>query len=90
MPALTGLVHISGVDDPSLAVAEMRDEHRVLVTEDDRLGNLAQIRGLFAAGYDGFLSFEPFAPEVQRLGGPAAAIRRSMAVVHEGAGLPAA
>ncbi len=85
-PALTGLVHISGVDDPALTVEEMRDAHRVLVTEDDRLGNVAQIRGLFAAGYDGFLSFEPFAVEVQTLADPADAIRRSMDVVRQGLG----
>ena len=69
-PALTGLVHISGVDDPALGVADMRDAHRVLVTGGDRLGNVAQIRALFAAGYDGFLSFEPFAAEDPGAGRP--------------------
>jgi 2-keto-myo-inositol isomerase len=83
-PQLTGLVHISGVDDPALAVADMRDAHRVLVTPADRLGNVAQARELLAGGYDGFLSFEPFAAEVQALEDPAPAICRSMEVMREG------
>ena len=82
-PAETGLVHISGVDDPDLDFADMRDAHRVLVTGRDRLGNVAQLRELFAGGYKGFVSFEPFAQEVQRLADPAAAIRGSMAILGE-------
>ena len=61
-PARTGLVHISGVEDTGVSVAGMRDGHRVLVGPKDRLGNVAQIRALRAAGYAGPLSFEPFAP----------------------------
>lgn len=63
-PELTGLVHISGVEDPALPVDAMRDGHRVLVGERDRLGNVAQLRRLRAAGYAGYLSFEPFADEI--------------------------
>jgi 2-keto-myo-inositol isomerase len=76
--AMTGLVHLSGVDDPSVAVAEMRDPHRILVTEKDRLGNLAQMARLRDGGYDGWFSFEPFAPSVHALSDPAAALRESM------------
>ena len=47
-PALTGLVHISGVDDPALCI-DMRDPHRVLVTGRDRLGNVEQIARSAAA-----------------------------------------
>lgn len=80
-PALTGLVHISGVETPGLATEELRDAHRVLVTPADRLGTIVQIRALAAAGYDGFLSFELLASDVQ---GPSArAIRRSIAVVRQ-------
>ena len=60
-PACTGLVHISGVDDPVVSVAAMRDSHRVLVGPQDRLGNYGQLRALLDAGYDGIVSFEPFA-----------------------------
>ena len=63
----TGLVHISGVTDPTITVSEMRDSHRVLVDRRDRLGNIEQIRKLVAAGYSGPLSFEPFSQEVHRL-----------------------
>lgn len=77
-PELTGLIHISGVDDPAIAVRDMRDSHRVLVGPGDRLGNLEQIAALREAGYAGPLSFEPFAAELRTLADPAAAIRQSM------------
>jgi 2-keto-myo-inositol isomerase len=83
-PAETGLVHISGVTDRSLALAAIRDEHRVLVDGDDRLGNVAQIRALMAGGYGGPFSFEPFAPSVHALPDPAGALRTSMAFVTAG------
>ncbi|MGO4336589.1 TIM barrel protein [Labrys sp. KB_33_2] len=66
-PNRTGLVHISGVDDTSVAVEEMRDSHRGLVGADDRLGNIAQIKALRAGGYTGALSFEPFAESIQKM-----------------------
>lgn len=77
-PALTGLVHISGVDDPKIAVADMRDAHRVLVDPKDRLGNVEQLRALRAAGYQGPFSFEPFAEQLRSLAEPARSIRDSM------------
>lgn len=77
-PEWTGLVHISGVVDRSLSVADMLDPHRVLVDESDRLGNVEQVRTLMAGGYDGPFSFEPFAPEVQALADPATALRQSI------------
>ena len=64
-PQRTGLVHISGVEDPAVTVADMPDSHRVLVGPKDRLGNIVQIRALQAAGYAGPLSFEPFAAELR-------------------------
>jgi len=76
---LTGLVHISGVDDPGVALADMRDGHRVLVGPADRLGNVAQIRALLAAGYAGPLSFEPFSPAVHAAADPKASVLESIA-----------
>ncbi len=70
--AHTGIVHISGVVDPNLAVTEMRVEHRVLVGRGDRLGNVAQIDQLRRAGYEGPISIEPFAASVHALPDPAA------------------
>ncbi|MFO1141900.1 MAG: TIM barrel protein [Amaricoccus sp.] len=82
-PGHTGIVHVSGVVDRSLAVAAMRDEHRVLVDAADRLGNVAQIAALRTAGYAGPISFEAFSPETHALADPAAALRRSMAYIDE-------
>ncbi|MGO8504176.1 TIM barrel protein [Rhizobium leguminosarum] len=77
-PQLTGLVHISGVDDAAVSVADMRDSHRVLVNADDLLDNAGQVRALLQAGYTGPFSFEPFAAEVHALKDPAGALRASM------------
>lgn len=80
-PDWTGLVHISGVTDPDVAVDDMLDAHRVLVEAGDRLGNLPQIRALLDAGYDGPVSFEPFAAEVHEAADPKGAIKASMTFV---------
>ncbi|MDQ1900512.1 TIM barrel protein [Paracoccus sp. WLY502] len=82
-PEWTGLVHISGVTDPAVSVADMLDAHRVLVDGGDRLGNLPQIRALLEAGYEGPFSFEPFADEVHQAADPKGAVKASMAFVSE-------
>ena len=64
-PHETGLIHISGVED-IIADKEMRDSHRVLVTEKDRIGNKEQIKEMDALGYQGIISFEPFSQEIQK------------------------
>ena len=81
--ARTGLVHISGLEDPTVSFADMLDGHRVLVGPKDRLGNIEQLRQLYADGFDGIVSFEPFAKEVHDLALPIAAVRTSMAYVRE-------
>jgi 2-keto-myo-inositol isomerase len=81
-PEHTGIVHISGVVDPAVAVNEMTDAHRVLVDGADRLGNVEQIRALEAAGYAGAISFEAFAPETHALADPASEIARSFAFIR--------
>ena len=86
----TGMVHISGVTDPDLGVAEMGDVHRVLVDATDRLGNLAQIRALQAAGYAGPVSFECFAPQVHALADPARALEESFDFIAVSLGAQAA
>ena len=82
--AHTGIVHISGVTDPALAVGEMRDEHRVLVDGRDRLGNVAQIEALAEAGYGGPVSFEPFSPQVHKIADPRAALSASFEFIASG------
>lgn len=81
--ARTGLAHISGLEDPKVSFADMEDADRVLVGPKDRLGNIEQLRQLYADGYDGIVSFEPFAKEVHDLALPVAAVRASMAYVRE-------
>lgn len=82
--AMTGLVHISGVDDAQVSVDDMRDPHRVMVTQHDRLDNTGQIKALLAAGYTGPFSFEPFAASVHSSSDPQTLIRASMDVVLAG------
>ncbi|MBI1219904.1 MAG: TIM barrel protein [Rhodobacteraceae bacterium] len=81
-PEYTGIVHISSVTDPAVAVADMRDGHRVLVDEHDRLGNIAQIEALLGAGYTGPISFEPFAASVHDLEDAKPALARSMEFIR--------
>lgn len=76
-PEHTGIVHISGVVDPDLSVDQMEDEHRVLVDDRDRLGNIDQIKALIAAGYDGAISYECFAPEIHDMADPHTGLKRS-------------
>ncbi|WP_422072455.1 TIM barrel protein [Tranquillimonas rosea] len=80
-PDWTGLVHISGVTDPEVAVEDMLDAHRRLVDDGDRLENIPQLRALLDGGYRGPISFEPFAEEVHALADPEAALRESMEFV---------
>lgn len=82
-PELTGLVHISGVSDPAVGIADMRDPHRVLVDGDDRIDNIGQVRALLSAGFDGYFSFEPFAPSVHAHPDPQAAVGASMAYIDQ-------
>ncbi|SDO27585.1 2-keto-myo-inositol isomerase [Rhodoferax sp. OV413] len=89
-PELTGLIHISGVEDTALTPSQMRDSHRVLVGASDRLGNAAQLNTLLNAGYAGYVSFEPFAEEIaaakdieQQLASSMAYLTQAVAAEHE-------
>lgn len=62
----TRLVHISGVER-DIPVEKYRDNHRVLLTEQDRLQNKEQIELLLKLGYSGNISFEPFSQKVQEM-----------------------
>ena len=89
-PELTGLIHISGVEDTAITPAQMRDSHRVLVGAADRLGNAAQLNTLLNAGYAGYVSFEPFAEEIaaaqdieQQLAASMAYLSQAVAAEHQ-------
>ena len=62
----TGLVHISGVEC-NIPVEKYRDNHRVLVTEQDRLQTKEQMALLLKLGYKGNISFEPFSETIQEM-----------------------
>ena len=62
----TGLVHISGAEC-DLPINEYRDNHRLLVSKQDRLQNKEQIELLLKLGYGGNISFEPFSKSVQEM-----------------------
>ena len=83
-PEWTGIVHISGVVDPSVEVRDMQDEHRILVTGQDRLGNLTQIAALSSAGYRGVYSYECFAPSVHHSAMIGSEIAESLAFIRVG------
>ena len=61
-----GLVHISGIERTDLPPDELTEPDRGLVFGNDRVGNVAQLQSLLAAGYRGFVSIEPFNPVVQQ------------------------
>jgi len=79
-PDWTGLVHISGVDESTLPLGSIRDEHRVLLGHDDILGNIGQIVALME-GYSGPFSFEPFAVSVHASGDIVGALESSMHLI---------
>lgn len=81
-PAHTGIVHISGVTDPTLSISEMRDAHRVHVDARDRLGNIEQLQALQDGGYSGPVSVEVFAPEVHGLTSPGRALETTFAFIR--------
>ena len=62
----TGLVHISGVEC-NIPVDEYRDNHRILVSGQDKLQSKEQIELLLKLGYAGDISFEPFSQKVQEM-----------------------
>ncbi|MDP3196887.1 TIM barrel protein [Tabrizicola sp.] len=64
-PQHIGLAHMSGIARTDLSPGDLVEPDRGLVFVGDRVGNIAKLRGLKAAGYEGFVSMEPFSPEVQ-------------------------
>ena len=83
-PEHTGIVHISGVTDAKVTLAQMTDAHRILVGGSDRLGNIAQIRALQDAGWAGTISYEAFAPQTHASTTPAQDLRASMNFIAAG------
>lgn len=81
-PEYTGIVHFSGVIDPSLMPEDMQDVHRIIVDDRDRLENVGQIGALLGLGYTGAFSFELFSPDVHALSDHEGVLRKSMDFVR--------
>lgn len=64
-PERIGLVHISGIARPDLEPDELTEPDRGFVFLGDRVGNIVRLRAMVDAGYNGFVSMEPFSPETQ-------------------------
>ena len=64
--AQTGLVHISGVVAPGVALTDGHDTCRGVVDEQDSCDTIRQIKGLLRAGYNGPFSFECTSDDLQR------------------------
>ncbi len=65
-PEMTGLVHISGVEEP-IPMEQIADDHRILIGEKDRMDNKGQLKALLGSGYKGPVSYEAFSSEIQAL-----------------------
>lgn len=65
-PDRIGLVHISGIARADLGPAQLTEPDRGFVFLGDRVSNIARLRAMVEAGYQGFVSMEPFSPETQQ------------------------
>ncbi len=81
-PQRTALIHVSGVVDRKYNASTMRDPQRVLVDARDMIDNKGQVQKMFAAGYRGHISFEPFAAQVHKSKQIARDVARSMDVLE--------
>ena len=84
-PEHIGLTHISGITRPDLAPEELTEPDRGFVESTDRVGNIEQLKTLIGAGYQGFISIEPFNPEVQN--DPSIAAKLAASAEHVAAAL---
>jgi len=80
-PERIGLAHMSGIARTDLPPADLAEPDRGLIFPGDRVDNIAQLKALRAAGYEGFISMEPFSPEVQNDPELAAHLRASLEYV---------
>jgi 2-keto-myo-inositol isomerase len=64
-PERIGIVHVSGISRTDLAPHELTEPDRGLIFPDDRVKNVRRLREVVAAGYSGYVSIEPFDPQVQ-------------------------
>jgi len=58
-----GLVHLSGVEDRR-PTAELTDDERIMLSDNDVLKSVAQVKRLEKLGYKGIYAFEPFSGQL--------------------------
>ncbi len=58
-----GLVHLSGVEDQR-PTAELTDEERIMLSDNDVLKSVVQVKRLEMLGYKGVYAFEPFSGQL--------------------------
>ena len=81
-PEHIGLTHISGISRMDLAPEDLTEPERILISPGDRVENIQQLKKLIAFGYQGFISMEPFNPEVQSLPNLQSMLKDSLKFVH--------
>lgn len=70
-----GLVHLSGVEDRR-PIAELTDEERIMLSDNDVLKSVVQVKRLEMLGYKGVYAFEPFSSQLSNW--PPAEIERQI------------
>lgn len=86
-PERIGLAHISGITRGDLAPGQLTEPDRGLIDATDRVDNIGQIKRLLATGYEGFVSMEPFSPQVQQSADLLANLKTSFARLNGALGL---
>jgi 2-keto-myo-inositol isomerase len=81
---LAGLIHVSGVEAEA-PEKTWRDAQRVLAFSADRMSSKKQIEHMLSLGFQGFISFEPFSSEVQKMGREALAAQLRKSIEYLGA-----
>jgi 2-keto-myo-inositol isomerase len=64
-PEHIGLVHISGITRTDRSREALTEPDRVFVDARDICGTVDQLRSIRARGYAGYISMEPFNPDIQ-------------------------
>lgn len=86
-PERVGLAHMSGITRTDLAPEQLTEPDRGLVDGIDRVDNVGQLRALLESGYTGYISMEPFSPQVQQSPNLFQELAASLARVRAGLGL---
>ena len=82
-PSRIRLVHISGITRRDLLPDELTEPDRGFVTADDVCGNVDQLLQLRQAGFQGYVSVEPFDPAIHALKDARAPLQASLQYLRQ-------